>query len=276
MDAYQRLKRNKLAMFSLYYLLILVVISLLTPWITPYDYDAQNLEMGAQGPSSDHWLGTDSLGRDQLTRIMYGSRISLMVGFVATAVALLIGVLWGTIAGFTGGKTDAIMMRFVDIIYALPFAIFIILLTVFFGRSMLLLFLAIGAVEWMTMARIMRGQILSIKKQEYVDAAITIGLGKWQIISRYLIPNALGPIIIYTTLTIPSVILLESFLSFLGLGIQPPQSSWGSLISQGVESMEEYPWLLIFPGLALSLTLFCLNFLGDGLRDALDPKAAKD
>jgi oligopeptide transport system permease protein len=207
---------------------------------------------------------------------MYGSRISLMVGFIATTVALLIGVTWGTIAGYFGGKVDAIMMRVVDILYALPFSIFIILLTVVFGRSLLLLFLAIGAVEWLTMARIIRGQVMSIKKQEYVEAAISIGLSTPQIIRRYLIPNALGPIIVYTTLTIPSVILLESFLSFLGLGIQPPASSWGSLISYGVETMEEYPWLIIFPGLVLSLTLFSLNFLGDGLRDALDPKASKD
>ena len=275
-DALIRLKKNKLAMLGFYFLVILITISLLTPFIAPYSYEAQNLALGASPPSKQHWLGTDVLGRDQLTRVMYGSRISLMVGFIATSVALIIGVLWGTIAGYIGGKTDAFMMRIVDILYALPFAIFIILLTVIFGRSMLLLFLAIGAVEWLTMARIIRGQVLSIKKQEYVEAAVSIGLPRWQIIFRYLIPNALGPIIVYTTLTIPSVILLESFLSFLGLGIQPPQSSWGSLISYGVETMEEYPWLLLFPGLVLAATLFSLNFLGDGLRDALDPKASKD
>jgi len=202
--------------------------------------------------------------------------VSLMVGFIATAVALLIGVSWGATAGFIGGRLDAIMMRIVDALFALPFIIFIILLTVIFGSSMVLLFVAIGAVEWLTMARIVRGQVLGIKQQEFVEAAISMGLSPWKIITRHLIPNVLGPIIIYTTLTIPSVILLESFLSFLGLGIQPPQSSWGSLISSGVETMEEYPWLLIFPGLALSLTLFSLNFLGDGLRDALDPRASKD
>ena len=275
-DAFRRLRKNKLAMFGLCFLTTLIVLSILTPYIAPYSYEAQDLYKGATAPSAEHWLGTDVLGRDQLTRILYGSRISLMVGFIATSVALLIGVLWGTIAGYAGGKVDAIMMRIVDVLYALPFSIFIILLTVVFGRSLLLLFLAIGAVEWLTMARIIRGQVMTIKQQEYVEAAVSIGLSRAQIIRKYLIPNALGPIIIYTTLTIPSVILLESFLSFLGLGIQPPQSSWGSLISNGVETMEEYPWLLIFPGIVLSVTLFSLNFLGDGLRDALDPKASKD
>jgi oligopeptide transport system permease protein len=275
-DAIARLKKNKMAMLGLFVILFMVVIALLTPWIAPYSYQEQNLDLGASAPSAAHWLGTDTLGRDQLTRIMYGSRISLMVGFIATAVALTIGVLWGAIAGFVGGRVDAVMMRIVDALYALPFTIFIILLTVIFGSSMLLLFLAIGAVEWLTMARIVRGQVLTIKRQEFVEAAISMGLSPWRIITRHLIPNVLGPVIVYTTLTIPSVILLESFLSFLGLGIQPPASSWGSLISGGVETMEEYPWLLIFPGLVLTITLFSLNFLGDGLRDALDPRASKD
>ncbi|HCS64634.1 MAG TPA: peptide ABC transporter permease [Cellvibrio sp.] len=275
-DAVARLRNNKMAMASLFVLLFMITIALLTPWLAPYSYEEQNLDLGASAPSSEHWLGTDTLGRDQLTRIMYGSRISLMVGFIATAVALTIGVLWGAVAGFLGGRVDAVMMRIVDALYALPFTIFIILLTVIFGSSMLLLFLAIGAVEWLTMARIVRGQVLTIKRQEFVEAAVSMGLSPWRIITRHLIPNVLGPVIVYTTLTIPSVILLESFLSFLGLGIQPPASSWGSLISGGVETMEEYPWLLIFPGLALTITLFSLNFLGDGLRDALDPRASRD
>ncbi|MFL0804108.1 MAG: ABC transporter permease [Agarilytica sp.] len=275
-DASLRLRKNKLAMLGLIFIVFLAIISLFTPLIAPYSYEAQDLYMGATPPSFEHWLGTDVLGRDLLTRLMYGGRISLTVGLIATSVALLIGVTWGAVAGYLGGKVDAFMMRFVDILYALPFSIFIILLTVVFGRSLLLLFLAIGAVEWLTMARIIRGQVLSLKKQEFVEAATAIGLSRWQIIRRHLIPNALGPIIVYTTLTIPSVILLESFLSFLGLGIQPPQSSWGSLISYGVETMEEYPWLLIYPGLVLSITLFSLNFLGDGLRDALDPRVSKD
>lgn len=236
----------------------------------------QDLELGAVPPSIDHLLGTDVFGRDLFTRILYGGRISLMVGFLATFVSLCIGVLWGTIAGYMGGRLDSVMMRIVDIIYALPFMIFIILLTVIFGRNLLLLFLAIGAVEWLTMARIVRGQVLSIRRQEFIEAAIAMGIPHRQIVFRHLIPNVLGIIIVYSTLTIPSVMLLEAFLSFLGLGVQPPMSSWGLLISYGVEVMEEYPWLLIFPGLVLSVTLFSLNFLGDGLRDALDPRASKD
>lgn len=275
-DALRRLRKNKMAMVGLTILLGMVIIALLTPWIAPYEYDAQNLDLGASPPSTAHWLGTDVFGRDQLTRIMYGSRVSLMVGFIATTVALLIGVFWGATAGYLGGRIDAFMMRTVDVLYALPFTIFIILLTVIFGSSMLLLFLAIGAVEWLTMARIVRGQVLTLKQQEFVEAAVAIGLSPRNIISRHLIPNTLGPVIVYATLTIPSVILLESFLSFLGLGIQPPASSWGSLISDGIESMEAYPWLLIFPALTLSITLFSLNFLGDGLRDALDPRASGD
>lgn len=275
-DAFARLSHNYLAMFGLVVLVIMATLALLTPVIAPYPYELQDLALGATPPSAEHWLGTDIFGRDQFTRILYGSRISLMVGITATSVALLIGVLWGTIAGYFGGRVDAFMMRFVDILYALPFTIFIILLTVVFGRSLLLLFLAIGAVEWLTMARIVRGQVMSLRQQEFIEAAVSLGFSRWRIMSRHLIPNILGPIIVYTTLTIPSVILLESFLSFLGLGIQPPQSSWGSLISYGVETMEEYPWLLIYPALTLSVTLFALNFLGDGLRDALDPRSSKD
>lgn len=275
-DAWRRLRKNRLALFGLVVLSTFIVIALLTPWIAPYAYDAQDLDLGATPPSAQNWLGTDIFGRDLMTQIMYGGRVSLAVGFVATAVALLIGVTWGAIAGYVGGKVDAVMMRMVDILYALPFMIFIVLLMVVFGRNMLLLFLAIGAVEWLTMARIMRGQVQSLRQQEFVEAAISIGLSPATIIRRHMIPNALGPVIVYTTLTIPSVMLLEAFLSFLGLGIQPPQTSWGLLISYGAETMEEFPWLLIFPGLALTLTLFSLNFLGDGLRDALDVRGSGD
>jgi oligopeptide transport system permease protein len=275
-DAWRRLRRNRLAVCGLFVLVFFIVIALLTPWIAPYGYAQQNLELGATPPSSSHWLGTDVFGRDLLTLVMYGGRVSLAVGFIATAVALLIGVTWGAIAGYAGGRVDAVMMRIVDILYALPFMIFIVLLMVVFGRNLLLLFLAIGAVEWLTMARIMRAQVQSLRQQEFVEAAISLGLSPAAIIRRHVVPNALGPIIVYTTLTIPSVMLLETFLSFLGLGVQPPQTSWGLLISYGAESMEEYPWLLVFPGLALTLTLFSLNFLGDGLRDALDVRGARD
>ena len=275
-DAWIKLSKNYLALFGLAIIVLLCVVSVLTPWIAPYGYEEQNLLLGATSPSAQHWLGTDIFGRDMLTRIMYGGRVSLTVGFIATAVALVIGVLWGAIAGFVGGRVDAVMMRIVDIMYALPFMIFIVLLMVVFGRNILLLFVAIGAVEWLTMARIVRGQVMALRKQEFVEAAHSLGLSQWTIIRRHIIPNTLGPVIVYTTLTIPSVMLLEAFLSFLGLGIQPPQSSWGLLINYGVETMEEYPWLLIFPGVTLSLTLFALNFLGDGLRDALDPRTSKD
>jgi oligopeptide transport system permease protein len=275
-DAWLRLKKNRAAVTGGIVLVVMVVLVLLTPWIAPYGYEAQNLDLGATPPSTAHWLGTDIFGRDLLTQILYGGRISLAVGFIATAVALVIGVTWGAVAGYVGGRVDSMMMRFVDILYALPFMIFIILLMVVFGRNILLLFLAIGAVEWLTMARIMRTQVQSLRQQEFVEAAVSLGLAPAAIIFRHIIPNAIGPIIVYTTLTIPSVMLLEAFLSFLGLGIQPPQTSWGLLISYGAETMEEYPWLLIFPGAALTITLFSLNFLGDGLRDALDVRGSKD
>ena len=275
-DAWLRLKKNRAAVTGGVVLAVMVVLAILTPWIAPYGYEVQNLDLGATPPSAAHWLGTDIFGRDLLTQILYGGRISLAVGFIATAVALVIGVTWGAVAGYVGGRIDSVMMRFVDILYALPFMIFIILLMVVFGRNILLLFLAIGAVEWLTMARIMRTQVQSLRQQEFVEAAVSLGLPPSAIIFKHIIPNALGPIIVYTTLTIPSVMLLEAFLSFLGLGIQPPQTSWGLLISYGAETMEEYPWLLIFPGLALTITLFSLNFLGDGLRDALDVRGSKD
>ena len=271
-DAWRRLKQNKPAMFGLVVLGVFIVLSILTPWITPYSYSEQNLELGPSAPSPAHWLGSDLFGRDLLTRILYGSRVSLAVGVIASFVALIIGVSWGAVAGYLGGRIDVLMMRTVDVLYALPFTIFIILLMVVFGNNIILLFLAIGAVEWLTMARIVRGQVLHVKQQGFVEAAVSLGLSRFQIITKHVLPNVLGPVIVYTTLTIPNVILLESFLSFLGLGIQPPQSSWGLLISYGVETMEEYPWLLIFPAVILSLTLFSLNFLGDGLRDALSER----
>jgi len=273
-DAFDRLKKNKLAVISGFILIALIVLAIFAPWIAPHSYSYQNLELGAVGPSSTYWLGTDTLGRDQFSRILYGARVSLLVGFVATAVALVIGVSWGIVAGFFGGKIDSTMMRIVDILYGLPFIIFIVLLMVIFGRNIWLLFLAIGAVEWLTMARIVRGQVLTLKNQEFVLAAQAMGVRNLSLFFRHILPNILGTIAVYTTLTIPQVMLLEAFLSFLGLGVQPPMSSWGTLIRYGVESMEEYPWMLIFPGLIFTITLFCLNFFGDGLRDAIDPRSS--
>lgn len=273
-DAFDRLKKNKLAVISGIILIALIVLAIFAPWIAPHSYSYQNLELGAVGPSSTYWLGTDTLGRDQFSRILYGARVSLLVGFVATAVALVIGVSWGIVAGFFGGKIDSTMMRIVDILYGLPFIIFIVLLMVIFGRNIWLLFLAIGAVEWLTMARIVRGQVLTIKNQEFVLAAQAMGVRNISLFFRHILPNILGTIAVYATLTIPQVMLLEAFLSFLGLGVQPPMSSWGTLIRYGVESMEEYPWMLIFPGLIFTITLFCLNFFGDGLRDAIDPRSS--
>ena len=273
-DAFYRLRRNKAAMFGGFILILLIVVAILAPWIAPYSYSYQNLSLGASPPSADHLLGTDVLGRDLLSRILYGARISLLVGFVATGVALIIGVSWGIIAGYIGGRVDSIMMRIVDILYGLPFIIFIILLMVIFGRNLWLLFGAIGAVEWLTMARIVRGQVIGLKNQEFVMAAKAMGVSNMSMFRRHLLPNILGPIAVYATLTIPQVMLLEGFLSFLGLGIQPPMSSWGTLIKDGVESMEEFSWLLIYPGITFTITLFALNFFGDGLRDALDPKTS--
>jgi len=275
-DALHQLAANRAAMGGGLFLLLLCILALLTPWIAPYPYEQQNLALGAAPPSVQHWFGTDVLGRDLLTRVMYGGRLSLAVGLVATLVAVLIGCSWGLVSAYFGGRVDMFMMRIVDILYALPFMIFIILLTVVFGRSMLLLFLAIGCVEWLTMARIIRTQTLAVRNREYIEAAECIGLPHRVIMLRHVLPNTAGPLVVYATLTVPNVMLLEAFLSFLGLGIQPPQSSWGLLIAHGVESMEEYPWLLLFPGAFLSLCLFSLNFLGDGLRDALDPLAARD
>ncbi len=276
LDAWHRLKRNKLAVFGGVTLIVLVLACGLGPFFSPYGYEQTNLDNAFAKPGLSHWMGTDQLGRDLFTRLLYGGRISITVGLVATFVALTIGVSYGAVAGFFGGKLDAFMMRIVDILYALPFTIFVILLMVFFGKNIFLLFFAIGAVEWLTMARIVRGQIMSLKKMEYVEAARSLGFGTRRIIFRHMIPNILGPVIVYTTLTIPGVMMLEAFLSFLGLGVQAPMSSWGVLIKDGAEKMEEYPWLLIFPGTVFSLTLFSLNFLGDGLRDALDVRSAKD
>jgi len=274
-DSWKQLKKNRAAIAGLVILIILIIAAAAAPWLTPYSFEKQDLALGASSPSSAHWLGTDVLGRDLFTRLLYGGRTSFLVGICATAVSLLIGVPYGAISGYVGGRTDSIMMRIVDILYTMPFTILVIILMVVFGRNILLLFAAIGAIQWLVMARIIRGQVLALRNQAFVEAAVAIGASHRRIIFKHIIPNVMGIIIVYTTLTIPRVMLMETFLSFLGLGIQPPMSSWGLLIKDGASVMESYPWLLISPAIVFSLTLFSMNFLGDGLRDALDPRFSK-
>ena len=275
-DAWVRLRANRLATLSLYFFILVSSLTVVGPEIISTSYEEQDLNNTFASPGSTHFFGTDNLGRDLFARVLHGGRISLAVGFLATAVSLVIGVAYGMTSGYLGGKTDALMMRIVDILYSLPFTIFVILLMVLFGRNFILLFIAIGAVEWLTMARITRGQTLSLKQAEFIEAAHALGYSHTRILFRHILPNLLGPVIVYATLTVPAVMLLEAVLSFLGLGVQAPMSSWGSLIKEGSEKMDIAPWLIIFPGLFFSLTLLALNFLGDGLRDALDPKSAKD
>ena len=297
--AWHRLRKNKMAIVGGIFILLLAGLSFIGPFFLEGDYYTNTvLEDKLQSPGGKYALGTDHLGRDQLGRIIKGGQISLMVGMVATLVSLTIGIGYGTVSGYFGGKVDSVMMRLVDILYSLPFAIFVILLMVFakdLGDSidawfkargseftisgqwnMLLLFVAIGAVEWLTMARIVRGQVLSLRRQEFIEACISLGLPTRRILFRHMVPNVLGPVIVYTTLTIPAVMLLEAFLSFLGLGVQPPTPSWGLLIKDGADRMREAWWMLVFPGTLFATTLFSFNFVGDGLRDALDPKTSKD
>jgi oligopeptide transport system permease protein len=276
-DAWRRLRRNRAAVAAAVFLVVISLLAVFAPWLPGLaDPTAQDLKLGASPPSSAHWFGSDELGRDTLARVIYGGRISLMVGLIATLVSLLIGVTYGAIAGYRGGKTDELMMRFVDVLYSLPYIFLVILLLVFFSRSLVMLFVALGLVQWLTMARIVRGQVLSLKHQNFVEAARALGAGDMRIIFLHIVPNTLGPVIVYTTLTVPAVILQEAFLSFLGLGVQPPDASWGTLVSDGARLIALFPWLVIFPGVALSLTLLCFNFLGDGLRDALDPQDRRE
>ena len=273
-DARARLFANRAAKLSLGLLATIALLSLLGPFVSPHPFDEIYWERIAQPPDlgAGHLFGTDGNGRDLLVRTLVGGRISLMVGLAATLVSLVIGVLYGAVAGYLGGRADAWMMRFVDVLYALPFMFFVILLMVYFGRSILLIFIAIGAVEWLTMARIVRGQALALKRRAFIEAARAAGAGRLRIVTRHIVPNTLGPVMVYATLTVPQVILVESFLSFLGLGVQEPMTSWGVLIAEGARQMETAPWTLLFPATFLAATLFALNFLGDGLRDALDPR----
>jgi oligopeptide transport system permease protein len=273
-DALRRLLRNRAAVASLVILATVALLAVAAPLIAPHPYDAVFWDRINRPPDIAGWFffGTDTNGRDLFVRTLYGGRVSLMVGIVATGVSLVIGVTYGAVAGFVGGRVDAVMMRLVDILYALPFMFLVILLMVMFGRNIVLIFVALGMVEWLNMARIVRGQTLTLKGKEFVEAARAGGVRPPTIVRRHVIPNLLGPVAVYVTLTIPHVILVESFLSFLGLGVQEPSTSWGMLISEGARGMEEAPWALVFPASFLAVTLFCFNFIGDGLRDALDPR----
>ncbi len=274
-DAFRRLLKNKLAVFGAIIIIFFVLVAIFADFIAPYPYDYIDFENNKQyaKPSKEHPFGTDEQGRDMFSRVIYGSRISLSVGLITALVALVIGVTYGAISGFAPAKVDEFMMRVVDILYGIPYMFFVILLMVMFGRKDYMLFIGIGVVSWMTIARITRGQILTLRNNEYIEAAKSIGVSKGRLIFKHLIPNAIGPIIVYITLTIPSIMLQEAFLSFLGLGIQPPKASWGSLASSGgtLGAIQTYPHLILFPGLALALTLFGMNAFGEGLRDALDP-----
>ena len=274
LDAWLVLKRNRAAMLSLFILAAMGIFVVVGPWLSPFAFDFTDWDSVSTSPSlsSGHIFGTDGLGRDLFVRTLYGGRISLLVGIVATAVSLLIGVSYGAVAGYVGGRVDQVMMRIVDILYALPFMFLVILLMVFFGRNIVLIFVAIGAINWLDMARIVRGQTLSLKNREFIEAARAGGVSTARIIRRHIVPNLLGVVVVYVTLTIPQVILVESFLSFLGLGVQEPMTSWGALVNEGASEMEVAPWMLVFPATFLTVTLFCFNFLGDGLRDALDPR----
>jgi oligopeptide transport system permease protein len=272
-DARRRLLRNRAAVGGMVVLALLVVAAVAGPYLTPYSYDEINkTDVWLSPLANGHLIGTDALGRDLLARLLMGLRVSLAIGLVATFVSLVIGVAWGAVAGFVGGRLDELMMRFVDVLYSLPFIFFVILLMVTFGSNIILIFVAIGAVEWLTMSRIVRGQTLTLKHKEFVEAARAAGLSQGGIITRHIVPNLLGPVVVYVTLTIPAVILAESFLSFLGLGVQPPMASLGTLIANGAQDMELAPWLLVFPSLVMVVTLMSFNFIGDGLRDAIDPK----
>lgn len=273
-DARRRFIHNRAASLSLLVLFLITLFVIFAPMLAQFTYDDTDWAMMSSPPdtTSGHWFGTDSSGRDLLVRVAIGGRISLMVGVASALIAVIVGTLYGSIAGYLGGKTDSVMMRILEILNSFPFMFFVILLVTFFGRNILLIFAAIGMVSWLDMARIVRGQTLSLKRKEFIEAAHVGGVSTWKIVVRHIVPNVLGVVVVYASLLVPSMILFESFLSFLGLGTQEPLSSWGALLSDGANSMEVSPWLLLYPAGFLVVTLFCFNFIGDGLRDALDPK----
>ncbi|MDE8033750.1 oligopeptide ABC transporter permease OppC [Actinobacillus equuli subsp. equuli] len=273
-DARRRFFRNKAAVASLFMLLLIVLFITFVPMLMPFSYEDTDWNMMSAAPDMEsmHYFGTDASGRDLMVRVAMGGRISLMVGIAGALVAVIIGTIYGAISGYVGGKVDSVMMRFLEILSSFPFMFFVILLVTLFGQNIFLIFVAIGMIAWLGLARIVRGQTLALKNKEFIEAATVCGVSRRQIIWRHIIPNVLGLVVVYASLEVPSLILFESFLSFLGLGTQEPMSSWGSLLSDGAAQMETSPWLLGFPAFFLCLTLFCFNFIGDGLRDALDPK----
>ena len=271
-DAWRRFRKNRAAVYSVTILVLITLFVIFAPMLTHYAYDFNDWDALSAPPSARHFLGTDSLGRDQLSRAAVGGRISLLVGLSGALVAVVIGTLYGALAGFFGGKIDSLMMRFLEILNAFPFMLFVILLTTFFGRSLILIFAAVGLVSWLDVARIVRGQTLSLKHKEFVEAARVSGMSRRRIVVRHIIPNVLGVVMVYASLLVPGMIMYESFLSFLGLGVQEPMASWGSMLQEGALTIETAPWQLLVPAFFLVATLFCFNFLGDGLRDALDPK----
>jgi oligopeptide transport system permease protein len=273
--AWRRFRANRTAMTGIAILALITLFAIVGPWVSPHDMETNDWDRIQIAPTLDqsHWFGTDANGRDLFVRVAAGARLSLLIGLVTTGVAVLIGVLYGAVSGYVGGRIDQLMMRFVDVLYALPLFFGIIILVTIFGRNILLVFVAIGCVEWLTIARIVRGQTLSVKQMEYVEAARSLGAPAARIVFRHVVPNVLGPVIVFSTLLVPTVILVESFLSFLGLGVQEPQTSWGLLISQGASAIDTSPWLLLIPAAFLAATMFAFNFIGDGLRDALDPRS---
>ena len=271
-DAWLRLKKDKMAMAGLCFIVFLMLLALIGPMLSSIGYADQDFNNVNAGPSYKHWFGTDSLGRDLFIRVLYGARISLSIGLIASLINLVIGVLYGGISGLMGGKVDRIMMNIVDVLYSVPTLLYVILLMVVFKPGLLNIFIALGISYWLQMARIVRGQVLSIKEQEFVLAAISMGASKWRLLTKHLIPNAVGAIVVSWSLSIPDAIFTEAFLSFIGLGVSAPMASWGVLASEGINSMRGYPFQLFFPAAAISLTMLAFNFLSDGLRDALDPK----
>jgi oligopeptide transport system permease protein len=274
-SGWQRFRRDRAAVWSGWFLVAVAAVCFLSPWISPYPYMAQDLAHSAAAPSAAHWLGTDLLGRDVLSRLLQGGMISLFVGLIATAVALAVGICYGVLAAEVGGRAEDALMRFVDIVSTLPLTLIVILCTVVFGQNMPMIFLAVGGVSWLTMARIIRNQTREMKGSQFVQAAESLGQSRWGIFRRHYLPNLAGTIAVCATLTVPGVMLLEAFVSFLGLGVKAPMTSWGLMIKEGADIMEECPWLLISPSVVFALTLLSLNFLGDGLRDAFDPRSSR-